>query len=271
MEKWKSGRVSLKCGWLAVGGLCAGAVVAAQPSAPRARVLSASEIPVYGYAVVNSYPHDAGAFTQGLIYRDGFLFESTGLHGRSTLRKVRLETGEVLQRFDIDPKYFAEGLAEWNGTLIQLTWQTNIGFVYDVASFRLKATFGYRGEGWGLTHNSQQLILSDGTPTLRFLDPSTFKEARRLTVRDDRGPVDGLNELEFVRGMIFANVWLTDRIAMISPRTGVVEGWLDLQGLLPPVYAGADVLNGIAYDARGDRLFVTGKLWPRLFEIRRTG
>jgi glutamine cyclotransferase len=249
-------------------GLCLAASMAAgQPRRPTPPA-TINVAPVYGYEVVNSYPHDPEAFTQGLIYRDGFLFESTGLQGRSTLRKVKLETGEVLQRYDVAPPYFAEGLTDWGDRLLQLTWQTNIGFVYDLTSFRVTDTFSYAGEGWGLTHDGRQLILSDGTPTLRFLDPSRFKELRRVTVRDGRNTVDDLNELEFVRGTIFANVWLTDRIAMISPQTGAVAGWIDLRGLLSPAYGGTDVLNGIAYDARGDRLFVTGKLWPRLFEIR---
>jgi glutamine cyclotransferase len=169
---------------------------------------------VFGYTVVNSYPHDARAFTQGLIYRDGFLFESTGLHGRSTLRKVRLETGEVLQPSDIDAMYFGEGLTDWNDTLIQLTWQTNIGFVYDLASFRRKATFGYRGAGWGLTHDSRQLIMSDGTSTLRFLDPATFKEIRRITVGDSMGPVDDLNDYRLKGGRLRARL-------EVAPRAGV--------------------------------------------------
>jgi glutamine cyclotransferase len=224
---------------------------------------------VYGYEVVNSYPHDPEAFTQGLIFRDGFLFESTGLLGRSTLRKVKLETGEILQRRQVDREYFAEGLTDWGGRLLQLTWQSNIGFVYDLGSFRLTTTFGYRGEGWGLTHDSTRLIMSDGTPILRFLNPATLKETGRITVRDGARPVDALNELEFVKGSILANVWQTDRIAMITPETGTVTGWLDLKGLLTGRDSnGADVLNGIAYDAERDRLFVTGKLWPRLFEIR---
>jgi glutamine cyclotransferase len=249
-------------------GLClAVSIAAGQPQRPTPPA-TINVAPVYGYEVVNSYPHDPEAFTQGLIYRDGFLFESTGLQGRSTLRKVKLETGEVLQRSDVAPPYFAEGLTDWGDKLLQLTWQTNIGFVYDLTSFRVTDTFSYAGEGWGLTHDGRQLIMSDGTPTLRFLDPSRFKELRRVTVRDGRITVDDLNELEFVRGTILANVWLTDRIAMISPQTGAVAGWIDLRGLLSPAYAGTDVLNGIAYDARGDRLFVTGKLWPRVFEIR---
>jgi glutaminyl-peptide cyclotransferase len=225
--------------------------------------------PVYGYRIVNTYPHDPRAYTQGLIYRDGFLYESTGLNGRSTLRKVQLETGEVLQQERVDQNYFAEGLADWNGRLIQLTWQSSVGFVYDLSSFRLQSTFRYSGEGWGLTHDQSRLILSDGTDTLRFLDPVTFMERGRLAVRDGNAPVELLNELEYVRGEIYANVWHTNRIARISPVSGRVVGWIDLTGLLSKVYQldAEAVLNGIAYDAERNRLFVTGKLWPKLFEI----
>jgi glutamine cyclotransferase len=225
--------------------------------------------PVFGYEIVNRYPHDPEAFTQGLVYRDGFLYESTGLYGRSSLRKVRLETGEVVARRDIDRRYFAEGLTDWGNRLIQLTWQTNVGFVYDLASFTLLRTFDYPGEGWGITHDGRRLIMSDGTSALRFLDPSTFRETARLVVRDGGRPIDNLNELEFVDGDIYANVWLTDRIAIIAADTGRVAAWIDLAGLLPRrVPRGDDVLNGIAYDAARKRLFVTGKLWPVLFEIR---
>jgi glutaminyl-peptide cyclotransferase len=225
--------------------------------------------PVYGYEVVNVYPHDRDAFTQGLLYRDGVLFESTGLKGRSTLRKVRLETGQVLQQTTVDSRYFAEGLSDWGSRLVQLTWDTNVGFVYDLASFKQLRTFAYTGEGWGLTQDGRHLIMSDGSPTLRFLDPETFQAARSLTVRDGDLPVEDLNELEFVDGEIYANVWTTDRIAIISPATGVVTGWINLAGLMPRGSTTGDaVLNGIAYDPTRKRLFVTGKLWPRLFEIR---
>jgi len=225
---------------------------------------------VYGYRVVNTFPHDPKAYTQGLIFRDGFLFESTGLHGQSSLRKVRLETGEVLQQERVAEKYFAEGLTDWNGRLIQLTWQANLAFVYDLATFRLQTTFPYPGEGWGLTHGRSRLILSDGTDTLRFLDPASFREQGRVAVTDGAVAIRDLNELEFVRGEVLANVWHTSRIARIAPQTGRVTGWIDLSGLLPAVYKldPEAVLNGIAYDATADRLFVTGKLWPRLFEIR---
>jgi glutaminyl-peptide cyclotransferase len=204
------------------------------------------------------------------VYVDGALYESTGLSGRSSLRKVRLETGEVLARRAIDPSYFAEGLAEWRGKLIQLTWQSGIGFVYDRETLRPKGTFTYKGEGWGLTHDGSRLILSDGTATLRFLSPDSYRETGRIVVRDRGIPVRDLNELEFIRGEIYANVWHSNRIARVSPSTGDVLGWIDLSGLLPKgdVSDAEAVLNGIAYDSANDRLFVTGKLWPKLFEIR---
>jgi glutaminyl-peptide cyclotransferase len=237
----------------------------------RDKTLAQSRLPVYGYRIVNDYPHDRLAYTQGLVYRDGFLFESTGLKGRSSLRKVKLETGEVIQEERLDSQYFAEGLTHWNGRLIQLTWQSNVGFVYDFLSFKLQSTFRYPGEGWGLTHDGTRLIMSDGSDTLRFLDPVTFREQRRTSVKDDTVSVKELNELEYVRDEIYANVWHTNRIARISPASGRVVGWIDLTGLLSPVYRVDDpegVLNGIAFDAEHNRLFVTGKLWPRLFEIK---
>lgn len=243
--------------------------VSAQAQAPARQASPALAAPVYGYDIVNTYPHDREAFTQGLIFKDGFLFESTGLNGRSSLRKVRLDTGEVVQRQNVDRAHFAEGLTDWGDRLLQLTWTTNVGFVYDISSFRVARTFTYPGEGWGLTHDDARLIMSDGTPSLRFLDPSTFRETGRLVVRDAGRNVDDLNELEWVGDQIYANVWLTDRIAIINPGSGSVTAWIDLAGLLPARdRAGVDVLNGIAYDAARDRLFVTGKLWPRLFEIR---
>jgi glutamine cyclotransferase len=223
-----------------------------------------------GYRVVHTYPHDPQAYTQGLIYEDGYLYESTGLNGRSSLRMVDLETGRVLQRAVVPVKYFAEGLTDWGSSLIQLTWQSHIAFVYDRFSFRLLHTFNYSGEGWGLTQDGKNLILSDGTATLRFFNPQTFREVRHIVVKDHGAQVTQLNELEFVRGEIYANVWHTDRIARISPVSGNVIGWIDLTGLLAPgqVSDPEAVLNGIAYDAARDRLFVTGKLWPRLFEIK---
>lgn len=222
------------------------------------------------YAVVHSYPHDSHAFTQGLIFLDGHLYESTGLKGQPSLREVELETGKILEFKTVPDKYFAEGLTNWGSTLIQLTWQSHIAFVYDRASFRELRTFSYPGEGWGLTEDGKDLILSDGTATLRFLDPATFREVRRVTVRSDGKPVEKLNELEYVHGEIYANIWYADRIARVSPATGKVLGFIDLSGLAAESgRSGTDaVLNGIAYDAEHDRLFVTGKLWPKLFEIK---
>jgi glutamine cyclotransferase len=226
-------------------------------------------LPVYGYRVVNVYPHDRQAFTQGLIWCDGFLYEGTGLHGASSLRKVRLETGRVVEQRSLDRQYFGEGITEWGGRLLQLTWNSQVGFIYDRADLKMRGTFRYPREGWGLTHDRERLIMSDGTATLRLLDPKTFRETGRLNVQNGGAPLADLNELEFVRGEIFANVYRTDWIARISPQTGAVTGWIDLRGLLPEAdrLIPVDVLNGIAYDAGGNRLFVTGKFWPKLFEI----
>lgn len=226
-------------------------------------------IPVYSYRVVNAYPHDPEAFTQGLIYLDGILYEGTGLLENSMLRQVRLETGEVVQEYSLPPEYFGEGVTVFGDWVIQLTWQSRQGFVYDRESLDLIQEFEYATEGWGITHDGEQLIMSDGTATLYFWDPETFEEIGRIQVYDDEGPVGRLNELEYIRGEVYANVWLTDRIAIIDVDTGQVTAYIDLTGLLDseaydrPV----DVLNGIAYDDEGDRLFVTGKWWPRLFEI----
>ncbi len=223
-----------------------------------------------GYRVIHTYPHDAQAFTQGLVYADGHLYESTGRNGQSSLRMTDLETGRILQEQPVSSQYFAEGLAAWGSTLVQLTWQEHTAFVYDRFSFRLLNTLHYPGEGWGLTSDGKRLILSDGTTDLRFLDPATMRELRRVTVKDHGTPVKELNELEFIHGEVYANIWHSDRIARISPQTGAVLGWIDLTGLLPDNLRSSPeaVLNGIAYDAAHDRLFVTGKLWPRLFEIR---
>jgi len=228
-----------------------------------------SSAPIAGYRVVKVYPHDRMAFTQGLQYVDGVLYEGTGQNGQSGIRKVELETGKVLQHQPLDAKYFGEGITVWQNTIVQITWQSEIGFVYDKASFKQLKSFSYTGEGWGLTHDGTRLIMSDGSAYIRFLDPVTFKESGRVLVKDNGVAISKLNELEFVKGEIIANVWMTKRLVRISPKTGEVLGWIDLEGLLEPKDAiGTDVLNGIAYDAKGDRLFVTGKWWPKLFEIK---
>ena len=225
--------------------------------------------PADTYHIVHVYPHDQHAFTQGLVYVDGHLYESTGIKGQSTLREEDLETGLIQRMQLVSDRYFAEGLTDWKNTLVQLTWQAHIAFVYDRATFKLLHTFHYDGEGWGLTQDGKSLILSDGTATLRFFDPETFKEVRRITVTDHGKRVTQLNELEYIHGEIYANVWHADRIARISPATGRVVGWIDLKGLIPRDQLSNDeaVLNGIAYDAAHNRLFVTGKLWPKIFEI----
>ncbi len=222
------------------------------------------------YRIVHTYPHDPHAFTQGLIFVDGSLYESTGLNGQSSLRMVDLATGRNLQSQPVDSKYFAEGLTAWGATLVQLTWESHVAFVYDRFSFRVLRTFSYSGEGWGLTQDGKYLILSDGSDTLRFFDPATFRELRRVSVKDHGKPVSEINELEFIHGEIYANIWHSDRIARIAPGTGKVLGWIDLKGLLADSERATPeaVLNGIAYDSVHDRLFVTGKLWPKLFEIR---
>ena len=227
-----------------------------------------SRAPVYNSTIVHSYPHDPDAFTEGLEFHDGFLYESTGLNGKSSIRKVKLETGEVLQNRNISRDYFGEGITFWKDDLFQLTWISEIAFVYDAKTFASKKSFNYKGEGWALTHNDEDLVMSDGTPQLRFIDPVTFKERRRLTVTDAGVPITYLNELEWIKGEIFANVYTTDYIARIDPSNGRVTGWIDIRGMLPRQNDGNTVPNGIAYDAAGDRLFVTGKYWPKLFEIR---
>jgi glutaminyl-peptide cyclotransferase len=239
---------------------------------PVARVgaqWSEGAVPVYGYAVVRTYPHDSDAFTQGLQYLDGVLYEGTGLRGRSSIRRVDLESGKVLQQRDIPAPYFGEGITIWRQDLFQLTWQSGVAFIYDRKTFAPRRSFQYVGEGWGLTHDGTSLVMSDGSDALRFLDPATFAERRRVKVTAAGRPVPHLNELEFVKGEILANIWQTDSVARIDPKSGRVTGWIDLTGLLTTRERRAtDVLNGIAYDAAGDRLFVTGKLWPKLFEIR---
>ncbi|MDE0299295.1 MAG: glutaminyl-peptide cyclotransferase [Candidatus Poribacteria bacterium] len=230
---------------------------------------SASTIPVYTFKVINVYPHDRNAFTQGLIFEDGVFIEGTGLYGGSSLRRVSIKTGEILQYRELPLHFFGEGVTIYENRIIQLTWRSHVGFVYDKDSFELLREFNYPTEGWGITCDGRHLIMSDGTANLYFLHPETFAEQNRLAVQDDYGAVDRLNELEFVDGEIYANVFQTDRIARINPKTGRVVGWIDLKGILSrkDLQRPVDVLNGIAYDAEKKRLFVTGKLWPKLFEI----
>jgi glutamine cyclotransferase len=219
--------------------------------------------------VINEYAHDTGALTQGLLFQDGILYEGTGLHGQSSLRKVDLETGRVLQQYDLAAEYFGEGITIFGERLYQLTWKSRTGFVYSVDTLEQISTFSYTTEGWGLTHDGERLIMSDGSSTLFFLDPETLDVIGQVQVRDGDSPVDRLNELEYVNGQVWANVWQTHWIVRIDPASGQVVGWIDLTGLLDPadVTQRIDVLNGIAYDADQDRIFVTGKWWPRLFEI----
>jgi len=246
----------------------AAAIVLSAVACPEPPPPAAAEPVDYSYRVVNVYPHDTGAFTQGLAYSGGFLFEGTGLRGRSSLRRVTLETGQVVQARALDRQFFGEGIAVVDGRIVQLTWTSGVGFVYDRSTFSLLETFAYDTEGWGLTHDGTHYIMSDGTPVLRWLDPETFDVTRTVTVADGGRPVSRLNELEYIDGTIYANVWQTDRVVIIAPDTGRVVGRIDLSGLLTAAERRlADVLNGIAYDPDGDRLFVTGKLWPKLFEI----
>ncbi len=252
--------------WLSVFAVAVVATAVVVGQAPKVPA-PGSRAPVSGYTVVNAYPHDPAAFTQGLEFRDGFLYEGTGQTGKSAIRRVELETGKVLQELKINPGYFGEGITLTAGKLFELTWQTKTGMVYDLKTFKLIRNFSYFGEGWGLTHDEAGLIMSDGTSTLRFLETTRFTERRRLKVVDNGMAIANLNELEMVKGEIWANVWQTDYIARISPKDGRVIGWVNLKGLLTPV-AKADVLNGIAYDSVKDRIFVTGKLWPKVFEIK---
>ena len=248
-----------------LGGLLVAAALTA--SAP----VHAATAPVGGYTVVKAYPHDTNAFTEGLFYRDGFIFESTGLAGRSFIRKWNLETGVSEQERIVESRYFGEGIVEWKNRLYELTWTNEIGFIYDIDTFERVGEFSYPGEGWALTRDDKRLMMSDGTSFIRFLDPETLKQTGRIEVTDHGVPVRNLNELEWVKGELLANIWQTTRIARIDVKTGEVIGWVELKGLLKEAGVTGDrddVLNGIAYDAAGDRLFVTGKLWPKLFEIK---
>jgi glutamine cyclotransferase len=242
-------------------------------AAQSAAVPAATPVPVYGFEVVRVYPHDPEAFTQGLVFRNGELLESTGRYP-STVRRVRLEDGVVLQQRELDEEYFGEGLTAVGDRVLTLTWKGGKGFIWDPATLEPEGQFAYAGEGWGLTHDATRLILSDGTAALRFLDPATLAETGRVAVTLDGRPVRQINELEWIEGEVFANVWQTDYIVRINPATGAITGIIDLTGLMPD-RSGLDptdaVLNGIAWDPVGRRLFVTGKNWPKLFEIRLTG
>lgn len=227
-------------------------------------------VPVYTYNIINSYPHDPGAYTQGLIYVDGTMYEGTGRRGASSLRRVDLETGQIIQMLQLSPELFGEGITLFDDRIIQLTWQAHVGFVYDRESFDLLGTFNYPTEGWGLTQDGTRIIMSDGTARLYFRDPETLAETGWVDVFDNQGPVTLLNELEYIDSEVYANIYRTDHIAIINPDTGRVRAYIDLTGLLGPEdrTQPVDVLNGIAYDADQDRLFVTGKWWPKLFEIK---
>ena len=232
---------------------------------------SLAAVPRYDVDIVHTYPHDRSAFTEGLFYLNGYLYESTGLEQHSTIRKVRIDTGAVVQTLDIPAKYFGEGIVNWQGHLISLTWKSHVGFVWDLSSFKLQRKFSYAGEGWALTQDGKQLIMSDGTSEVRFINPNTLKETNRIQVTLEGKALPSVNELEWVKGEIYANVWQTNSIVRIDPHDGHVTGLINLEGLLSPgdrVEGPDGVLNGIAYDAKGDRLFVTGKNWPKLFEIR---
>jgi len=245
------------------------ALSACQPG-KSTRVESNGTVPKYGYEIVKVYPHDPDAFTQGLVFRDGKLLESTGEQGRSSLRRVDLDSGQTLKKVDLAPQYFGEGMAVLNDKIYQLTWQHHIGFIYDYQTFDRLGDFNYEGEGWGLTTDGQSLILSDGSNRLRFLDPNSFRVVRTIAVTENDQPVRQLNELEFIKGEIYSNIWHSTRIVTINPQSGAVTASIDCADLVSQSGAHDEeaVLNGIAYDDARGRLFVTGKLWPKLFEIR---
>lgn len=264
MKNTGNARLKRTAGSLLRAGLCTLGLMGALASAQAA-------IPVYGYFVKNTYPHDRQAFTQGLLFKDGHLYESTGQNGQSSLRKVELTTGKVLQKTMLDKDVFGEGITDVGDELIGLTWISQTGYVFDQKTLKLKRKFSYKGEGWGLASDGKAVYMSDGTSAIRVLNPKTLAEMRRFEVTAEGRPIERLNELEMVDGQLYANVWGADVIARIDPASGKVVGWIDLTGLLPPEQRGTAnpdaVLNGIAWDARGKRLFVTGKLWPKLFEI----
>ena len=274
MRNRASRRVAAFAGLIGLAFAPAAYAQTATPATPAAQVAAPPQParpPRYGYEVVNVFPHDPAAFTQGLEFHDGLLLESTGRHP-SSVRRVRLEDGEVLTRRELDDQFFGEGLTAIGDRILTLTWQGGHGFVWNVDTLEPAGTFSYAGEGWGLTHDDTRVILSDGSASLRFLDPVTLQQTGSVPVTYTGRPLDRLNELEFIDGEVWANVWQTNYIVRIDPATGVVVGVIDLNGLLPDPVANPadDVLNGIAWDAENRRLFVTGKNWPKLFEIRLT-
>jgi len=252
------------------GATAPGTVAAPSPQHTEPGARPEMAIPTYSYEIFNRWPHDRTAYTEGLVFSGGALFESTGLNGASSVRRVEIATGRVTQSLSLAPDFYGEGLTLFDDMLIQLTWQSHKGFVYDARCFCPRGEFAYDGEGWGLTHDGRSLIMSDGTQRIRFLDPRTFATIRTIDVYDNGQPLMNLNELEYVRGEIYANVWQTDSIVRIDPATGALRGRIDLTGLFPVAERAGpdDLLNGIAYDDATDRLFVTGKNWPTLFEIR---
>ena len=235
-----------------------------------ANLLKNTRVHIWGISVVEIFPHDPESFTQGFVYHRGYFYESTGLHGKSALKKIELNSGKVIKRVELGKEYFGEGMTILDDKIYQLTWLNATGFIYDLSSFKKTGRFSYRSEGWGLTTDGKSLVMSDGTAVITFLNPETFQVSRRIKVRDGKIPVKYINELEFIRGEIWANVFTTDLIARISSQTGRVLSWVDLSSLpaLLPRSSRRDVLNGIAYDPERDRIFVTGKLWPKIFEIK---
>ena len=255
--------------WVSGCGAAQGATAKPKTPAKTAVALAGEPIPVLSVSIVKTFPHDPKAFTQGLEYYGGFLYESTGLKGQSSLRKVDINTGRILRTTSLSPQYFGEGLTIFQGKIYQLTWLAKTGFIYDLQTFRKTGEFHYESEGWGLTHDEQSLILSDGTNQIQFIDPANFQVRRRLEVYAGREAVANLNELEYVNGQIYANVWHSPRIARIDPTTGQVLAWIDLEKISAKEQRDPEgVLNGIAYDREGDRLFVTGKDWAELLQIK---
>jgi glutamine cyclotransferase len=224
---------------------------------------------LYGYKIVNTFSHDPEAFTQGLFLEDGILYESTGLKGKSTVKKIDLKTGKVIKSRNMQDKFFGEGLTIVNDKIIQITWRSKTGFVYDKDSLEILRTFSYKTQGWGITYDGKYLILSDGSDILYFMDPKSFVIVGKLEVYDEKGKVSNLNELEYINGEIYANIWGKELIARIDPKTGHINSWIDLTGILTPEdrKGKEDVLNGIAYNSENNTLLVTGKFWPKIFEI----